>query len=106
MPPLNPAESGPKNRHLPEDPFAARLLEDGFTVARLVVAASDKSPDGHASRLGCPHTTDAVLDHEGALRIGLHPFGCVEKEIRRRLASLHHLRGKELSGKVGCQASQ
>src|SRR6266704_1017930 len=35
----------PKIRHSPEHPIGTRLVEDGFAVTRLIVTASDKSPN-------------------------------------------------------------
>ncbi|MEA2915759.1 MAG: hypothetical protein QOJ15_7840, partial [Bradyrhizobium sp.] len=41
----------PKIRHSPENTIGPGLMEDGFAVTRLIVAASDKSPGCHAGRL-------------------------------------------------------
>src|SRR6476620_1512585 len=45
----------PKIRHSPEDTIGPRLAKDRFAIARLVVAASDKSPNRHAGSLGCAY---------------------------------------------------
>src|ERR1700730_16077816 len=83
----------PKIRHSPKNTIGPRLAENAFAVARLIMAASDKPPNGHAGRLAGLYSANAVLDHEGAMRIYLHPFGRVKKEVGRGLAALHHLCG-------------
>src|SRR6267378_3132613 len=80
----------PKIRHSLKDAVGSRAQEDGLAVTRLIVAASDKSPGCHAGRLGCPYTADAILNHQGATRICMHPFGRIKEEIGRGLAALHH----------------
>src|SRR5258708_30335108 len=79
----------PKIRHSFKNAVGSRAQEDGLAVTRLIVAASDKSPDCHADHLGCRYTADAIVDHNGIARLGLHPLGRVKAEIRRALASLH-----------------
>src|SRR5207253_130961 len=83
-----------------------RIIEDGFTVTRLIVAATDKSPDGHAGRLASPDAADAVFDHEGMARVRPHPFGRVQEQIRRGLAAFHHLRGIEPAVEVRREAGE
>src|ERR1700724_2518251 len=68
----------PKIRHARENPVGACFREDGVAVARLIVAAADKSPGRHARRLGCLHPADAVLDHESLMRVGLDRKSVVE----------------------------
>src|SRR5712672_3012575 len=70
----------PKIRHPPEHAIGPRLAQDCLAVTRPIVAASNKTPNRHAGRLPRLYAAHAVLDDEGALRIHLHPFGCVEKE--------------------------
>src|SRR5712672_3100572 len=81
----------PKIRHSFKNAVGSRAQEDGLAVTRLIVAASDKSPDCHAGRLGCRYTADAILDHKGIARMGLHPLGRVKEEIGCGLAAFHHL---------------
>src|SRR5712671_440352 len=90
----------PKIRHSLKDAVGPRAKQDGFAVTRLIVAASDKSPGCHAGRLGCRYAADAILNHKGTTRIGLHPFGRVQEEVGRGLAAFHHLRGKEPSAEM------
>src|SRR3954471_24552666 len=85
----------PKICHSPEDAVGPRLVKHGFTVTRLIVAASHKPPNRHAGRLGCRYAADAVLNHQRTTRIRLHPFGGVKKEVGRWLAAFHHLRAKK-----------
>src|SRR5258705_11578546 len=65
----------PKIRHSPEHTIGPRLTKNRFAVARSIVAASDKSPNRHASRFACLYAADAVLDYQRTTRIRLHPFG-------------------------------
>src|ERR1700732_3499826 len=81
----NPPFARKRDRHPPRG--------EELSVARLIVGASDESPNGHTGRLAGLYSANAVLDHEGAMRIDLHPFGCVKKEVGRGLAALHHLCG-------------
>src|ERR1700756_1851129 len=54
----------PKIRHSLEHAIGPRVAENGVAVARLIVAAADKSPNGHPGRLAGRDPADAVLDHE------------------------------------------
>src|SRR5205085_1114829 len=81
--------------HAREDPVGPRTGQYSLPVAAAIMAAADKSPDGHAGRLARLHAAGTVLDHEGARRIGSHLLGGVEKKVWRRLAALDHLRGIE-----------
>src|SRR5439155_12660621 len=96
----------PEIRHSPEHAIGSGLAQNGLAVTRLIVAASDKSPNGHACRLARLDTANAVLDYEGATWIRLHLFGCVEEEIGRRFAAFHHLRGIETRVEMRREASQ
>src|SRR6266436_9429554 len=73
----------PKLRHPLKDAVGSSRKQDGFAVTRSIVAASGKSPDRHAGRLGRLHAANAVFDHERSVRVGLHPLGRIEKKIRR-----------------------
>src|SRR5438034_651041 len=96
----------PEIRHSSEDAIGPRFAQNGLAVTRLIVAASDKSPNGHAGRLARLDAANAVFDYEGAAWIHLHPFGCVEEEIGCRLAAHHHLRGIETRVEMRCEAGQ
>src|SRR5260221_5000654 len=96
----------PEIRHSLEHAIGPRIAENGVAVARLIVAASDKSPNGHPGRLAGLYAANAVLDYEGAMRIYLHPFGGVEEEVGRRLAVLHHLRGIEAAVEMRRETGQ
>src|SRR4029077_3216101 len=95
----------PKISHPPEHAVGPRLAQDCLAVTRPIMAASHKAPNRHAGRLPRLDATHAVLDDEGAMRIRLHPFGCVEEEVGRRFAARHHLRcikpRIEMRGKPG-----
>ena len=80
--------------------------KDGLAVTRLIVAAAHESPDRHAGRLPRLDAANAVLDHEGTMRIYLHPFGRVNEEVGRGLAALHHLRGIDPRVEMQRQTSQ
>src|SRR2546421_3099953 len=79
----------PKVRHPPEHAIGARLTQDRLAVTRPVMAATDEAPNGHARRLPRFDAADAVLNHEGAVRIDLHPLRCVEEEVGRRFTARH-----------------
>src|SRR5439155_6084361 len=98
--------SPPEIRHSPEHAIGSGLAQKGLAVTRLMVAASDKSPNGHAGRLARLDTANAVLDDEGATWIRLHPFGCVKEEVGCRLAAGYHLRGIETHVEMRCEAGQ
>src|SRR5439155_22504901 len=83
----------PEIRHSPEHAIGSGLAQNGLAVTRLIVAASDKSPNGHAGRLARLDAAKAVLSQQGTTWIYLHPLGCIEEEVGRRLAAFHHLRG-------------
>ncbi|MGX1145767.1 hypothetical protein AB7M15_001589 [Bradyrhizobium ottawaense] len=73
-------------------------------VASAVMAAADKSPDGHAGRLAGLDAAEAVLDHQRARRLHSHLFCREEKEVGRRLAMPDHLRGVEPLAEMRPQA--
>src|SRR5260221_6036451 len=77
----------PKIRHSLEHAIGPRFAENGVAVTRLIVAASDKSPNDHPGSLAGSYAADAILDHQGATRIYPHPFGGVEEEVRSGLAA-------------------
>src|SRR6266498_3550452 len=54
----------------------------------------------------CLDAANAVLNHEGATWIYLHPLGCVEEEVGRRVAAFHHLRGIETRVEMRREAGQ
>src|SRR6185295_16913809 len=96
----------PEIRHSSEHAIGPGFAQNGLAVTRLIVAAADKSPNGHAGGLARLDAADAVLDHESATWIHLHAFGCVEEEVGCRLAACHHLRGIETDVEIRCEASQ
>src|SRR6195952_3567230 len=96
----------PEIRHSSEHAIGSRFAQNGLTVTRLIVAASDKSPNSHAGRLARLDAADAVLDDEGTTWIHLHPFGCVEEEVGCRFAAFHHLRGIETRVEMRREAGQ
>src|SRR2546423_1186047 len=96
----------PEIRHSSEHAIGPRFAQNGLAVTRLIVAASDKSPNGHAGRLARLDAANAVLNHQGATWIYLHPLGCIEKEVGRRLAAFHHLRGIETRVEMRREAGQ
>ncbi len=63
-----PSLPNPEVRHAFKDPIGAGGAQYGASIARLVMAAADKSPDRHAGRLGRRDAADAVLDHQRARR--------------------------------------
>src|SRR6266702_6907491 len=83
----------PEIGHARKDPIRSGAAQYSLAVTRGVMAAADKSPDSHAGGLGRLHAADAVLDDQCARGRDLHLLGRMEKQIRRRLAVLHHLRG-------------
>src|SRR5258708_32838617 len=85
----------PKIRHSPENAIGPRLTEHGFAVARLIVAASDKSPNGHAGCLARLDAADAVLDHEGAAGGPPHPLRGAKKKGPRGALPLPPPRGAQ-----------
>src|SRR5260221_797342 len=100
--PIRPQEI----RNPSEHAIGSRFAQNGLAVTRLIVAASDKSPNSHAGRLARLDAANAVLDDEGATWIHPHPFGGVEEEVGRRFTAFHHLRGIEARVEMRREAGQ
>ena len=91
----------PEIAHAREDPIGPGTRQYSLAVAPAIMAAADKSPDGHAGRLRRLHAAGAVLDHQRARRARAHLLRRVEKEIGRRLAVPDHLRRVDPVAEMG-----